>query len=140
MRSLFFVLPLWLWMTAAHAEQPIAVIAHPNHDFSGLTRKQIADIYMGRITTLPNDIIPLPVDYLGESTLRERFYQAITGKSMAQVNAYWARMSFTGKANPPRRLADKTSVLQTVEKNHDVLGYVEKEAASKDVATLMVLE
>ena len=44
---------------------------------------------------------------------------------MAQINAYWARLSFTGQANPPRRLADKAAIMQVVEKNQDALGYVD---------------
>jgi len=124
----------------AHAEPDITVIAHSNNEYENLTRKQVADIYMGRITSLPNGSIPLPLDYQGDSAVRTRFYQSITGKNMAQINAYWARLSFTGQANPPRRLADKAAILQVVEKNQDALGYVDNLAPETKVTPVMTLK
>jgi ABC-type phosphate transport system substrate-binding protein len=122
------VIFLSLWTSALYADPEITVIVHSDNELGALTRKQIADIYMGRITSLPNGSIPLPLDYQGDSPARTRFYESITGKSMAQINAYWARLSFTGQASPPRRLPNKAAVMQVVGKNQDALGYVEEAA------------
>jgi ABC-type phosphate transport system substrate-binding protein len=129
-----------LLASTANAEPDITIIAHNNNELGELTRKQIADIYMGRITSLPNGNIPLPLDYQGDSAARTRFYQAITGKNMAQINAYWARLSFTGQANPPRRLVDKSAVLKVVEKNQDALGYVDTPAPDANVKPVMTIK
>jgi ABC-type phosphate transport system substrate-binding protein len=129
-----------LWAAAACAEPDLTVIANSNNEMGALTRKQIADIYMGRITSLPNGSIPLPLDYQGDSAVRSRFYQFITGKNMAQINAYWARLSFTGQANPPRRLADKAAILQVVKKNQGALGYVDTIAPDTDVTPVLILK
>ncbi|MBI5890854.1 MAG: hypothetical protein HZB47_09275 [Nitrosomonadales bacterium] len=131
---------IFLWTGAACAEPGITIIANSNNEMGALTRKQVADIYMGRITSLPNGSIPLPLDYQGDSEVRTRFYQSITGKNMAQINAYWARLSFTGQANPPRRLADKAAVLQVVEKNQDAMGYVDTLVPEAKVAPLLTVE
>lgn len=137
-RTLTFIFSLWI--TVVHADPEIAIIAHNNNELGNLTRKQIADIYMGRTTSLPNGTIPLPLDYQGDPAVRARFYQAVTGKNMAQINAYWARLSFTGQANPPRRLADRAAILQVVEKNMDALGYVENLETSDKVSTVMTIK
>lgn len=129
-----------LWTTTIYAEPSIAIVTNNHSELGALTRKQVADIYMGRITSLPNLSIPLPLDYQGESALRNHFYQALTGKSMAQINAYWARLSFTGQANPPRRLADKAALLRVVEKNPGALGYIESTGGTSNVTTLMTVE
>jgi ABC-type phosphate transport system substrate-binding protein len=136
-RTLTFLLSLWI--TAVHADPEITIIAHNNNELGNLTRKQIADIYMGRTTSLPNGTIPLPLDYQGDSAVRARFYQSVTGKNMAQINAYWARLSFTGQANPPRRLADKAAILQVVEKNMDAVGYVENLEPNDKVSPVMAV-
>lgn len=125
--------------TTVYAEPGITIISHRDGELGKLTRKQIADIYMGRVTTLPNNSIPLPLDYQGEAGVRSRFYQAITGKSLAQINAYWARLSFTGQANPPRRLPDQTAIEHVVSKNPDALGYVEGEVVDPDVTPLLTI-
>jgi ABC-type phosphate transport system substrate-binding protein len=129
-----------LWASAACADPDITIIAHSKNEMGELTRKQIADIYMGRITSLPNGSIPLPLDYQGDSAVRARFYQSITGKNMAQINAYWARLSFTGQANPPRRLPDKAAIMQVVEKNQDALGYVDKLDPEANVTPVLTLK
>jgi ABC-type phosphate transport system substrate-binding protein len=129
-----------LWAAAAYAEPDITVIANGDNELGTLTRKQIADIYMGRITSLPNGSIPLPLDYQGDSAVRSRFYQSITGKNMAQINAYWARLSFTGQGNPPRRLADKAAILQVVGKNPGAVGYVDNVAPDANVTPVMILK
>lgn len=134
------LLLIFLLASTANAEPDITIVAHSNNEYENLTRKQIADIYMGRITSLPNGTIPLPLDYQGDSAVRARFYQSITGKNMAQINAYWARLSFTGQANPPRRLADKAAILQVVEKNQDALGYVDNLAPESKVTPVMTIK
>jgi ABC-type phosphate transport system substrate-binding protein len=128
-----------LLASTANAEPDITVIANSKNDLGSLTRKQIADIYMGRVTSLPNGSVPLPLDYQGDSAVRSRFYQSITGKNMAQINAYWARLSFTGQANPPRRLADKATIVQVVGKNQGALGYVDSIAPDTDANVTPVL-
>lgn len=133
------ILLLGIWTCAASADPGITIIGHRDSELGQLTRKQVADIYMGRVTSLPNNSIPLPLDYQGESAVRTRFYQAITGKSLAQINAYWARLSFTGQANPPRKLPDQTSIRHVVEKNQDALGYVEGDVADPDVTPLLTI-
>ena len=139
MRRALFILTC-LWASAVYADPDLTVIANSNNELGPLTRKQIADIYMGRITSLPNGSIPLPLDYQGNSEVRTRFYQSITGKNMAQINAYWARLSFTGQGNPPRRLADKAAILQVVGKNPGAMGYVDTIAPDSNVTPVMTLK
>ena len=64
----------------------------------------------------------------------------VSKERVDQINAYWARLSFTGQANPPRKLADKAAVLQVVEKNQDALGYVESIPADTDVLPLLTIK
>jgi ABC-type phosphate transport system substrate-binding protein len=139
MRKIIFT-SIFLWTSAVFAEPDIAIIANSNNELGSLTRKQVADIYMGRTTTLPNGSIPLPLDYQGDSEVRSRFYQSMTGKNMAQINAYWARLSFTGQANPPRRLADKAAILHAVEKNPGALGYVDSVPPDTSVSTVLTIK
>jgi len=154
--KLFGLWALWLCVPQVHAQpvvseisveppavqesSPITVIVNPRSELGQLSRKQIVDIYMGRITVLPNNSIPLPIDYQGSPEMRAQFYQALTGKSLAQINAYWARLSFTGQANPPRKLANKAAMSQVVEKNRNALGYVDAHSVGSAVVPLMVIK
>ncbi len=118
----------------------IAVVVHKDNTIDSLTRKQVADIYMGRGTELRKHPDLLVLDYQGDSKLRERFYWALTGKSLAQINAYWARLSFSGQANAPHRLVDQAAVLQSIKRNADTLGFVDAANINDDVEVVLNLE
>lgn len=118
----------------------ISVVTHKDSTLDSLTRKQVADIYMGRGSELRRHPNLLVLDYQGDTKLRERFYLELTGKNLAQINAYWARLAFSGQANPPRRLADQASVMHILKRNPDTLGFVESSNVSDDVHSVLSLE
>lgn len=129
-----------LWLDTGVAQPRIAVIAHQESSFTEISRKQLVDIYMGRLLSLPNNRIPLPLDQPGGSPLRERFYESLTERPMAQINAYWARLMFSGRATPPRMLPDSAGILQTVSQNRDAIGYIEEDKINASVRVLFYLE
>lgn len=139
MRLLFLGLCLFA-SNIVVAEPAIAIIANHVGDYATLTRRQVVDIYMGKLTVLNNGTFPQPVDYQGNPEIRERFYRLMTGKNLAQINAYWARMSFTGQANPTRLLPDQKAMLRAVGKNQDALGFVDKDEVTPSVKSLMIIE
>lgn len=139
MRLLFLGLCLFA-SNIVVAEPAIAIIANHDGDYATLTRRQVVDIYMGKLTVLNNGTFPQPVDYQGNPEIRERFYRLMTGKNLAQINAYWARMSFTGQANPTRLLPDQKAMLRAVGKNQDALGFVDKDEVTPSVKSLMIIE
>jgi len=64
----------------------------------------------------------------------------LTDRPLAQINAYWARLMFSGRATPPRMLPDTSSILQAVSQNRDAIGYVEDDKLSTTVKVLFYLE
>jgi ABC-type phosphate transport system substrate-binding protein len=103
----------------------LLVIAHPGNPIDQFTREQVVDLYMGRLSNFPDGRPALPIDQAAESPARAQFYQTLIGKSVPQVNAYWARLLFTGRATPPRVLGQVNAILRTVRENPDALAYVD---------------
>jgi ABC-type phosphate transport system substrate-binding protein len=121
---------------SAHAE--VAVIANPKNALAALTRQEVQDIFMGRTRTFPSGKFALPIDQ--SSPLRAEFYQLLTGRPVEQINAYWARIMFTGQASPPLQVPDDSAVLKTVQENEGAIGYVDKAQADKTVHVLLLLQ
>jgi ABC-type phosphate transport system substrate-binding protein len=119
---------------------PIAVIVHPQSKLGNLTQAQVLDIYTGRIVDLPNNQVPLPLDFSGSSPLRESFYFKLSGKTLAQVNAYWARLLFSGQATPPRIMRDSAAIIMTVSQNPNAIGFVDAAEVNASVKVLFKLE
>lgn len=114
--------------TASHAD--ILVITNPQANVAALTREQVIDIYMGRTSAFPNGRPAIAFDLKGDQPARSTFYQQLVGKSVAQINAYWARLLFTGSATPPMALKDSATMLHMVQENRDAIGYLDSAEAT----------
>ncbi len=87
--------------------QSAAVIVNPKHG-GGLTSEQVSNIYLGKSSDL------IGVDLPDGNPLRDVVYQKVTGKDAAQVKAYWAKLVFTGKAQPLKELSSDAEVKKFV--------------------------
>lgn len=126
---------LLLLVSSAHAE--LAVIVNVRNKLDALSAREVQDIFLGRTRAFPNGRFALPIDQ--SSPLRAEFYQALTARPVEQINAYWARIIFTGQASPPLQLPDDAAVLQTVRENEGAIGYVDKIHADNSVRVLLIL-
>lgn len=117
---------LALWLSAPSASE-ILVVVNPDNPVDTLTRDQVVDLYMGRRTNFPDGVPALPIDLDADSPLRAAYYQRLVGKTVAQVNAYWARLLFTGRMTPPRILPDQAAVIDVVHENRGAIGYIDSQ-------------
>lgn len=119
------------------ARAEIAVIVHRENPVQSLTARQVSDFYLGRARNIESgellNIYEQPVD----STLREKFFHGLNGMNLKQLNAYWARLRFSGEVLPPVSLSDSLAVLNTVRRDRNALGYVD--AAVLDSSVRLVL-
>ena len=115
--QLLFSVPCWA---------DLVIIVHPASGMKNLTRQQVIDIYLGRIQTNMNGKKIVPYDQRQDSEIRATFYQQLTGRAVASVNTYWARLLFTGRASPPRQPSDNMSILNIVAENMDAIGYIDE--------------
>jgi ABC-type phosphate transport system substrate-binding protein len=58
-------------------------------------------------------------------------------KTSAQINAYWSRSIFTGKGEPPRKVADDAEVMALVAADPGVIGYVGIQSVNSSVKVLL---
>ena len=63
----------------------------------------------------------------------------MVGKSLSQVNAYWARLLFTGRASPPRSLPSPAAILQSVRENKDAIAYIDSRDLDQSVKVVFRL-
>ena len=127
---------LLLLLSSALVKAELAVIVNKNNS-DNLTSKQVQDLFLGRTRTFPNGNIALPID---QALLRADFYQQLTQKPIEQINAYWARILFTGQASPPQQLNDDQAALQTVQENKAAISYIEKAHVNANVRVLLILK
>jgi ABC-type phosphate transport system substrate-binding protein len=125
MRYLIATLPILL-LISAQAWADIVVVVHPQSELKNLTKQQVIDIYMGRLQISADGGKIVPYDQPQDSEIRAAFYQNLTGKPVASVNAYWARLLFTGRASPPRQPSDSMSIVDIVAESLYAIGYIDE--------------
>ncbi len=140
MRRLYLLIFLLLvaWTDVLHAE--LVVIVNSDCSVSHMDKNEVVDLYMGRYVAFPNGVSALPIDQPGDSKIREEFYALLTGKTVAQVNAYWARLIFSGRATPPRVMLNVEETLRVVRENKDAIAYLNREDIDETVKVILSLD
>lgn len=117
----------------------IVVIVNASNSITALEHKQIVDLFMGRVSSFPNKQPAQPLDLKAGTPLRAVFYKTLTGKSEAQVDAYWATLIFAGRMSPPKQFSDDQALIQEVAKEPAAIAYVTRQPLPKNVKIVMEL-
>lgn len=121
-----------LLASAAHAADQVVVIG--NAVSSPLTKEQVADLYLGKSQGMKL------IDQPASAPIKAAFYQQVSGHDLSQVKATWSRLIFTGKATPPKELADSAAVKKAVAADPKAIGYIEKSAVDGSVKVILDLK
>jgi len=120
-------------MCSGLAQAEILVIVNAQNPVITLEKKQVMDLFMGRVSAFPNGQSAETLDLKTGMPLRARFYKTLTGKNEAQVDAYWATLIFAGRMSPPKQLADEQTLIAEVAANTEAIAYVTRQALPKNV-------
>ena len=113
-------------MAVSAARADIVVVVSAKSSVGKLTKDQVADVFLGKSTSLPGASQAVPLDQAAGSKVRDEFYTKVTGQTQAQVKTTWAKLSFSGKGTPPKALASDDEVKQQLAANPNAIGYVDK--------------
>jgi ABC-type phosphate transport system substrate-binding protein len=119
----------------AHAE--VVVVVDAAAGIERLTPDQVINIFLGRHRKLPSGIAALPVDQPATDNLRAEFYRKLVDKDLNEINAYWARLHFSGKTAPPTQAASATEVLKHVIGKPGGIGYIDRSQADARVRIVL---
>jgi ABC-type phosphate transport system substrate-binding protein len=121
--------------TRAAAADVVAVVAS-NSAITTLSADQVADLFLGKASRFPDGEQAVPIDQLEGSRVRDVFYETFTRKSPAQVKAYWSRVIFTGRGQPPKEVANSLEVKKQLAQNPRAIGYIERSFVDESVRVL----
>lgn len=110
----------------------VVVIANPAA--GSISKDQIADVYLGKDSSFT------PIDQPESAAIRADFYKKATGRDLAQVKATWSRLTFSGKAQPPKEVADAAAVKKAVAADPKTIGYIDKSAVDGTVKVIATLD
>lgn len=129
-------LALTLGLIGSAASADVVAVVSSKSTVTSLTVAQVADIFLGRMSRFPNGTPAVPVDLSDGSAERDEFYVKVAGKTPAQVKAYWSKIIFTGRGQPPKAVPNDFDVKKYVAANPDAIGYIEEKMVDDTVRVL----
>lgn len=123
--------------TAAQAEVYLVVAA--NSPVQSLTRKDAVNLYTGRTRQLASGQVVQALDLPRDDALRGEMYRLLTGQTLAQVNSYWSRLTFTGQTWALPTADSEAQVVDTLRANPMTVGYLSREPAGRGLRVVLVL-
>lgn len=130
---------LLLAFLAVPAKAEIVVIVHPESPLKSLSAKEVSDLYLGRNKIINGERIVV-LDLTGSHPLRASFFHLLNGMDLSRLNAYWARLQFSGDTQPPPQLNSPQAVAETVSRNRMAIGYVYAAQVTQSVHALLKLK
>jgi ABC-type phosphate transport system substrate-binding protein len=133
-KSIAFV-AISLGLTVAQAQ--VAMVVGAKSPATAMTTEQAAGLFLGKSDQMPGAGTALLLDQAESNPIREQFYTKVAGKSASQVKAAWSRLVFSGKATPPKEVANSAEVKKLVAANPNAIGYIEKSAVDGTVKVIL---
>jgi hypothetical protein len=132
------ILPLFLLilLLPINAIADLVLIAHLHAPVNSISRDEVINIYMGRLRRFPTGESVQPVD----GPDKAQFYRLLVNKELADINAYWARLVFSGRTSPPRTFDQSTAVVDYVSENPDAVGYIQRTELNPNVKVILEME
>lgn len=124
---------LWLPVRAVTAAE-LVLIVNRDSGISSLSREQVSHLFLGRVKMLPSGARANVVEV---EPLRAGFYRRLLGREIAEINAYWARLQFSGRTQPPARVSDSASAIARVAEDLQAIAFVD--TVPDDARTRVVL-
>ncbi len=131
-----FVSSLLFIVTNTFAE--VAIIANTK-SMGSLDAKSAKKLFLGKTKSIPGiDNVTL-IGQIDSNPIKAEFTKKATRKKIGKYKAHWSRMTFSGKAVPPKELASDAEVKEYVAKHADAVGYINAAAVDDSVKVLLRL-
>ncbi len=125
-------------LAAWEARADLVVVVNARLGVAAMTRNEVINIFFGRYRQFFNGAEAEPVDLVDSNPDRARFYAALVGKDISEVNAYWSRQLFSGRMQPPTKVASQEEVLKWVASHPGGIGFID--LAKADARVRVVYE
>jgi hypothetical protein len=133
MKNLALALTLLSSLLAGPAQAEIVVITNTANQATRMFSEQAAQFFLGKSNQFT------PIDQAKESPIRRDFYQKVSNKTLAQVEAIWAKLEYSAKGTAPKSYATDAAVKKAVAADPSAIAYIDKANVDGTVKVLLTL-
>lgn len=121
----------------AHAG--VAVVVSADSSIGPMSADDVAKIFLGKSSKTPDGASVTAYDQLEGEAVRDEFYDKAAGRSASQLKAYWSKLVFTGKGEPPKSL-DPEELAAELADDPNAIGYVDSSAVPAGLKAVLTLD
>jgi len=123
---LLLVIGLALSLSSVVVKADVVAVVSAQNPITALDKSQLAEIFLGKSSRFPNGMQAVPIDQAEGVALRDEFYDKVVGKTASQIKAYWARIIFTGRGQPPASVSNSIEMKNHIRDNPAAIGYIDR--------------
>ncbi|EMQ2878742.1 phosphate ABC transporter substrate-binding protein [Vibrio navarrensis] len=136
MKNTILLLSVLLALSSPVHSAPV-VIGHLT-GVDQLSAGEAKRLFLGKLKQLPNGLEPIIIEYPDGAPMRSEFHDKVTSKTESQLQAYWAKLVFTGKATPPKTVDSAAAVIAEVVSTPTAIGYIDASDVTDQVKVIYV--
>jgi ABC-type phosphate transport system substrate-binding protein len=129
----WILIALTLGLTSGVAMADVVVVVSAKNPVAALSRAQVEDIFLGKTIHFPDGAAAVAIDQPEGSAVRDEFYNKVTGKTAAQIKAYWSKIIFTGRGQPPPSVSNTIEMMKRIGANPAAIGYIDRNMINDSV-------
>ncbi|EJL7830095.1 hypothetical protein NM001_001406 [Vibrio vulnificus] len=118
-----YLILLLIFLGSGLAQAEIFVVVSHESSIHQMKQSDVADIYLGRKRIFGQVEITQVLDR--EDDVRERFFIRIANMRASQINAYWAKLKFSGRVRAPHLVETDEELLSHLLSNPNAIGYMQ---------------
>ncbi|OJF70449.1 phosphate ABC transporter substrate-binding protein [Alteromonas sp. V450] len=125
-----WILAAALCCNVAFAE--VAVIVHPSNT-DNLDKDSISRLFLNKAKAFPSGTQAKPLALSEGEAATEEFNGKVLNKTASQLTAFWSKLVFTGKGQPPESMGSDADVVAAVASNPNAIGFIDASAVNDSV-------
>jgi len=130
------LLGIALALASGRSMADVVAVVSVRSPIVALSRNQVIAIFLGSISRYPDGTRAIPLDQAEGSAVRDEFYSKLTQKSAAQLKAYWSKVIFAGRGQPPPTVANSIEMMRSLRDNPAAVGYIDSALVDDSVRVL----
>lgn len=113
------------------------LVAGAKSGINKLDTDAASNLFLGKVNEIQGVGQVTLMDLPEGNPTRDSFYAETTKKDSSALKAYWSRMIFTGKGQPPRTMDGAAAIKKALSTNSSAIAYIEKSAVDASVKVLL---
>jgi ABC-type phosphate transport system substrate-binding protein len=128
-------LTLGLSISAVSAD--VVAVVSSKSPITSLSKSQVIDIFLGKRTRFPDGTAAVPIDQAEGSAARDEFYSRFAAMSAAQLKAFWSKIIFTGRGQPPTAVGTGLDAKKLLVANPNAIGYIDQSLVDSSLRVVL---